>query len=74
MGKLNEILNRLKQLEDTTKNGSNFSRLTEIASFMDDLADITQQMEQGIIDWEGEREDWYHERGELEQQVLDGAE
>ena len=57
MDKLNQILNRLKQLEDTTKNGSNFSRLTEIASFMDDLADITQQMEQGIIEVETVRDE-----------------
>lgn len=54
MDKLNEILNRLKQLEATTTTGSNFSRLTEIASFMDDLADITQQMEQGMIELEDE--------------------
>lgn len=54
MDNLTKVLNRLKQLEDTTKNGSNFSRLTEIASFMDDLADITQQMEQGMIELEDE--------------------
>ena len=52
MDKLNEVLERLKGLEATTTTGSNFSRLTEIASFMDDLADITQQMEQGMIELE----------------------
>lgn len=53
MDKLNEVLERLKQLEATTTSGSNFSRLTEIASFMDDLADITQQLETAMIEFDG---------------------
>lgn len=59
MDKLNEVLERLKQLESTTTSGSNYSRLTEIASFMDDLADITQQMEQGVI--EAEKQSDFHD-------------
>ena len=53
METLNEILKRLKQLEaDTGRNTSNFQSLTEIASFMDDLPDIVQQLESELIEQE----------------------
>lgn len=55
MDKLTEVISRLDNLESETKSGSNYSRLTEIASFMDDLADIVSALEQARIDWEDER-------------------
>ena len=52
MDKLNEVLARLDSLESSTNSGSNYSRLTEIASFMDDLTDVVQQLEQSRIELE----------------------
>lgn len=52
MDKLIAVIERLNQLDRDTANGSNFSRLTEIASFMDDLPDMVQQLEQSRIEWE----------------------
>lgn len=46
------VINRLNQLDKDTAGGSNFSRLTEIASFMDDLPDLVQQLEQARIELE----------------------
>ena len=57
METLTAVFNRLKQLEATATTGSNFSRLTEIASFMDDLADITQQMEQVVTEAEKNKDE-----------------
>lgn len=51
--RLNYILSAMKTLEKETDEGSNLSRLTAIASFMDDLPDITQQLETAIIELEG---------------------
>lgn len=53
LDRLNEIAKRLKQLETDTHKVSNFAMLTELASFMDDLPDITQQLESAIIELEG---------------------
>jgi len=53
--RLTAVLARLNALDSDTsdRHASNYSRLTEIASFMDDLADITQQLETAIIELEG---------------------
>lgn len=52
MDQLIAVILRLNQLDKDTAAGSNFSRLTEIASFMDDLPDIVTQLEQARIEWE----------------------
>lgn len=52
--RLNEILQTLKTLENETgPRATPYAVFTVTASFMDDLPDLTQQLETAIIDLEG---------------------
>lgn len=51
--RLNEILQTLKTLEDEAgPRATTYAIFTATASFMDDLPDLTQQLETAIIDVE----------------------
>lgn len=53
--RLNEILKQLKELESATgPRVTPYGLFTATASFMDDLPDITQQLETAIIELEDE--------------------